>query len=190
MQEDLSACYSSEGYGWPTPLTPAETPKLAVKKNRRYKNAFSRKLRHIGLKKSDMLLMTAMLRLSKKVEYGLIALQHLARRGSVATVREISEEYNISYDLLAKIMQDLKREGVIDSYQGVRGGYALMLAPASISVTRVIDALEQESSITECTSSGSDVCSREASCTIKAPMHKLQRTLEEALSAVTIAQLL
>src|SRR5437870_2666805 len=81
----------------------------------------------------------AMLRLSKKVEYGLIALQHLAKRGSVnghpvSTVREIADENDISYDLLAKIMQDLKRDGVICSYQGVRGGYTLMLAPQEISI--------------------------------------------------------
>jgi DNA-binding IscR family transcriptional regulator len=58
-----------------------------------------------------------------------MALQHLAKSGTVSTVREISTEYNIPYDLLAKIMQSLKKDGVIDSYQGVRGGYGLMLAP-------------------------------------------------------------
>jgi Rrf2 family protein len=130
-----------------------------------------------------------MLRLSKKVEYGLIALQHLAKRGTVSTVREIADENDISYDLLAKIMQDLKRDGVICSYQGLRGGYTLMLAPQEISVTRVIDALENENSITECTSE-SECCSREAICTIKGPMHKLQETMEQVLNSVTIAQLL
>ena len=68
-----------------------------------------------------------MLRLSKKVEYGLVALQHLARRGAegghpVSTVREIADEHEISYDLLAKIMQDLKKDGMICSSKGVREG--------------------------------------------------------------------
>ena len=132
---------------------------------------------------------TSMLRLSKKVEYGLVALQHLAKRGTVSTVREIAGENGISYDLLAKIMQDLKRDGVICSYQGVRGGYTLILAPQEISVTRVIDALENENSITECTSGG-ECCSREGICTIRGPMHKLQETMEQVLNSVTIAQLL
>src|SRR5437763_1208466 len=100
-----------------------------------------------------------MLRLSKKVEYGLVALQHMARRGSVSTVREISDENGISYDLLAKIMQELKREGLVMSHQGVRGGYTLMLAPQEISVTRVIDALEEDTTITKCTSE-TECCSR------------------------------
>ncbi|HEX5315019.1 MAG TPA: Rrf2 family transcriptional regulator, partial [Candidatus Kapabacteria bacterium] len=76
-----------------------------------------------------------MLRLSKRVEYGLVALQQLAKRGTVLTAREIADENGISYDLVAKIMQDLKRDGMIYSHQGVRGGYGLMLAPQQISVT-------------------------------------------------------
>jgi Rrf2 family protein len=130
-----------------------------------------------------------MLRLSKRVEYGLIALQQLAKRGTVLTAREIADENGISYDLLAKIMQDLKRDGMIYSHQGVRGGYGLMLAPQQISVTRVVDALEEENSITECTSE-TECCSREAVCTIKGPMHKLQEQVEQVLNSVTIAQLL
>ena len=130
-----------------------------------------------------------MLRLSKRVEYGLIALQQLAKRGTVLTAREIADENGISYDLLAKIMQDLKRDGMVYSHQGVRGGYGLMLAPQQISVTRVVDALETENSITECTSE-TECCSREAVCTIKGPMHKLQEQVEQVLNSVTIAQLL
>jgi Rrf2 family protein len=130
-----------------------------------------------------------MLRLSKRVEYGLIALQHLAKRGTAATVREIADENEISYDLLAKIMQDLKRDGMIFSHQGVRGGYTLILAPDQISLTRVVSALEKETSITECTS-GTEQCAREAVCTIKGPMHKLQSSMEQVFNSMTIAQLL
>lgn len=123
------------------------------------------------------------------MEYGLIALQQLARSGNVLTAREIADENDLSYDLVAKIMQDLKRDGMIYSHQGVRGGYALMLAPQQISITRVVDALEESSGITECTSE-SETCTREATCTIKGPMHKLQEQVEQVLNAVTIAQLL
>jgi DNA-binding IscR family transcriptional regulator len=41
--------------------------------------------------------------------------------GAVSTVREIADQNGISYDLLAKIMQELKRDGMIMSHQGVRG---------------------------------------------------------------------
>jgi Rrf2 family iron-sulfur cluster assembly transcriptional regulator len=130
-----------------------------------------------------------MLRLSKRVEYGLVALQHLAKRSAVSTVREIADVNGISYDLLAKIMQDLKRDGIILSQQGVRGGYTMILAPEQISLSRVLNALEAETSITVCTSGG-ECCEREAVCTIKGPMHKLQNSMEQMFDSVTIAQLL
>ena len=118
-----------------------------------------------------------------------MALQHLARRNEASTVREISDEYSISYDLLAKIMQDLKRDGMIDSYQGVKGGYALMLAPQSISLTRVVGALEGDTGIIDCEASATG-CERSGNCQIQGPMHKLQATIDHALSSVTVAHLM
>src|SRR5947209_69048 len=133
-----------------------------------------------------------MFRLSKRVEYGLMALQHLAKGRNVATAREISDAAGIPYDLLAKAMQSLKREGIIDSYQGVRGGYALLFSPESISLTRVIRALDEETSVTECLSPSGDheTCSMTHTCTIKAPMNKLQLRMEESVGKMTIAELL
>ncbi len=121
-----------------------------------------------------------------------MALQYLAKSGEVATTREISDASNIPYDLLAKVMQFLKRDGMIDSFQGVRGGYRLMLAPAQISLARVVNALEEETAITECASSNPDhnQCEMNASCTIKEPMHKLQTTIMESVGKMTVAELL
>lgn len=133
-----------------------------------------------------------MLRLSKRVEYGLMALQHLAKSPSVATTREIAETLTIPYDLLAKVMQALKREGIIDSYQGVKGGYSLMLAPNSIPLSRVIKAIEDDTSVTECLHDLADEssCSMFGNCTIKSSMGKLQQTVERAFSNVTVAELM
>ena len=121
-----------------------------------------------------------------------MALQHLAKRGNVATAREISDAAGIPYDLLAKIMLSLKREGIIDSYQGVRGGYALLFSPDSISLSRVVRALDAETSVTECISASGDheTCSMTHTCTIKSPMNKLQQRMEESVGNMTIAELL
>jgi Rrf2 family protein len=121
-----------------------------------------------------------------------MALQHLAKQGNVATAREISDAHQIPYDLLAKIMQSLKREGIIDSYQGVRGGYALLFSPDSINLIRVIRALDEETSVTECLTPNGDheTCTMSATCTIKEPMTKLQRRMEESVGKMTIAELL
>ena len=133
-----------------------------------------------------------MLRLSKRVEYGLMALQYLAKSGSVATTREISDAGNIPYDLLAKVMQSLKQEGIIDSYQGVRGGYALLFSPEQVNLSRVVRAIDQQVTITECISPNGEheACTMFGNCTIKEPMNKLQKRMEESIGSMTIAELL
>jgi len=133
-----------------------------------------------------------MLRLSKRVEYGLMALQYLAKAGTVATTREISAARNIPYELLAKVMQSLKSEGIIDSYQGVRGGYALLISPQSINLSRVVRALDEHVTITECHSPTGvhETCDMFHTCSIKEPMNKLQLRMEESMEKMTIAELL
>ena len=69
-----------------------------------------------------------MLRLSKKADYALIAMKHLALRGDrgvVVSAREIAELYDIPIELMAKVLQRLVRRGLLASHQGTRGGYQL-----------------------------------------------------------------
>ena len=65
-----------------------------------------------------------MLRLSKKADYALIAMKHLALRPDQAasSAREIAEQYDIPVELMAKVLQRLAREGLLASHQGTRGG--------------------------------------------------------------------
>ena len=69
-----------------------------------------------------------MLKLSKKSEYALMAVRYLAinSAGKYSTAKEISEFYNIPYELASKVLQQLVRKNVISSYQGIRGGYTLL----------------------------------------------------------------
>ena len=73
-----------------------------------------------------------MLRLSKKADYALMAMKHLALRGDrgSSSAREIAEQYDIPIELLAKVLQRLVRRGLLASHQGTRGGYQLARVPA------------------------------------------------------------
>ena len=63
-----------------------------------------------------------MLRLSKKADYALIAMKHLALRGDrgSSSAREIAEQYDIPIELMAKVLQRLVRRGLLASHQGTR----------------------------------------------------------------------
>ena len=68
-----------------------------------------------------------MLRLSKKADYALMAMKHLALRGDrgSSSAREIAEQYDIPIELMAKVLQRLVQRGLLASHQGTRGGYQL-----------------------------------------------------------------
>jgi Rrf2 family protein len=86
-----------------------------------------------------------MLRLSKKSDYALMAVKHLALRsdgGASSSAREMSEAYDIPLELLAKVLQRLVRARLLVSVQGTRGGYRLGRPATAISVADVIQAVD------------------------------------------------
>lgn len=117
-----------------------------------------------------------MLRLSKKVEYGILSLQFLAENADKkSTAKEISEQLDLSFDFLSKTLQVLMKKGLIVSHQGIKGGYKLARASAEISLSDIIEALEGKPELVECISDHKDKeCGREATCTIKKPIRIIQ----------------
>ena len=88
-----------------------------------------------------------MFSLSKKADYGLIALKHLAlHTDESVSAREIAKEYRIPAELLAKILQRMARKGLVISQQGTRGGYVLGRDPSKISIVDVNGAMHREGS--------------------------------------------
>src|SRR5690348_8893211 len=65
------------------------------------------------------------IQLTKRTEYGLIALVHMAEReGHCVSAREISERFLIPKRLLAEVLKDLCHADLIDSHRGATGGYS------------------------------------------------------------------
>jgi DNA-binding IscR family transcriptional regulator len=61
-----------------------------------------------------------MLRLSKKADYALIAMAHLAMKAGSVSAREIAENYDIPTELMAKVLQRLARRNLLTSQQAIR----------------------------------------------------------------------
>src|SRR5450759_4346638 len=131
-----------------------------------------------------------MLRLSKKADYALMAMKHLALRGDrgSSSAREIAEQYGIPIELMAKVLQRLVQRGLLASHQGTRGGYHLARLPGQISVADVIQAIEGPVTVTACsTDDGS--CDQFAKCNVRDPLWKVRERILTALGDCTIAEL-
>lgn len=136
-----------------------------------------------------------MLRLTKKADYGLMALKYLAERtdapapGAIAqSAKDIAEAYHIPPQLLAKILQTLARAGILVSHAGANGGYALARPASDISAFEVIRAIDGPLFITSCiTIHGT--CDLHGHCTIKEPLRKVNDSIKDLLSGIHISDL-
>ena len=131
-----------------------------------------------------------MLRLSKKADYALMAMKHLALRGDrgSSSAREIAEQYDIPIELMAKVLQRLVRRGLLASHQGTRGGYQLARTPTQISVADVIQAIDGPVTVTAC-STDEGQCEQFAKCNVRDPLWRVRERILAALGECTIAEL-
>jgi Rrf2 family protein len=131
-----------------------------------------------------------MLRLSKKADYALMAMKHLATHTDAASTsaRAIAEEYNIPLELLAKVLQRLARRGLLASHQGTRGGYAIAKPPTAISVADIIQAIDGPLTVTAC-STDDEQCEQFNRCNVRDPLWRIKDRIITALETVSLAEI-
>ncbi len=133
-----------------------------------------------------------MLKLTKRTEYGLIALIHLAEReGEVVSAREIGETYPVPRRLLAEVLKDLQHSGLVTSTRGAHGGYTLAESAEDISLGRVVGLLEGTPALTECqTEDKGPVCDVHANCPIRNPLDRIKQGLWNLMEQTSLRSLM
>ena len=131
-----------------------------------------------------------MLRLSKKADYALMAMKHLAMRSDAASAsaREIAEQYDIPIELMAKVLQRLVQRGLLISHQGTRGGYRLARSSGAISVADIIQAIDGPLTVTAC-STDAENCGQYAKCSIRDPLWRIKDRILSALATCSLQEI-
>jgi Rrf2 family protein len=131
-----------------------------------------------------------MFKLSKKADYGLIAVKHLAmhRNQHACSASEIAEEYGISATLMAKVLQKLAHQTLVSAKHGSSGGYQLAKDPGAISALDVISAIDGPVLITSCVTSHGN-CDATEKCSVREPLRRVNESILSVLGSVTISQL-
>jgi Rrf2 family protein len=131
-----------------------------------------------------------MFKLSKRADYGLIAVKHLAlhRNQHACSANEIAEEYGISATLMAKVLQKLARQSLVSAKHGSSGGYQLARDPDQISALDVISAIDGPVFITSCVTSHG-ACDATEKCSVREPLRRVNESILNVLNTVTISQM-
>lgn len=134
-----------------------------------------------------------MLSLTRKTDYALIALCHLAGQPDrVCTAREIAEQHALPQSLLMNVLKSLSQSDLVDSTRGAKGGYRLGKGPTEITLAAIINAVEGPVKFVQCAThqEGDDpACDIMESCPIRGPVQVIQHRLEAFLAGIVLADL-
>jgi Rrf2 family protein len=131
-----------------------------------------------------------MLKLTKKADYALMAMKHLAERPSQGSLsaRDVADAYGIPPEALAKILQKLARAGLLNSQHGTNGGYTLGRPAHTISAFEVIQVIDGPLFITSCVTVRGE-CDQTVRCNIREPLRKVNESIEAVLKRIRISQM-
>ena len=131
-----------------------------------------------------------MLKLTKKADYGLMAMKHLAERAphGACSAKDVADAYGIPQEALAKILQRLVKAGLLHSQHGMNGGYTLARDPATISAFEVIRAIDGPLFITSCITVRGE-CDQTDRCTIREPLRRVNESIEQVLRRISISEM-
>lgn len=130
-----------------------------------------------------------MLKITRKVEYALMALRHMQEKekDAVTTASDIAERYIIPNEILAKTMQLMARENIVEAVQGPRGGYRIKADLNKINLTEFFETLEGPLGLMDCYFDSE--CVQINCCTIRSPIQKINDNLRNMFSNMTVQEI-
>lgn len=130
-----------------------------------------------------------MLKLSKKVDYGLILLSRMGQRPEASSARDMAARYGLPQHMVANILKQLTAAGILSSTRGAQGGYELAHEASQISLADVVRALEGPISLVDCTSEEL-TCRYSAHCPTHDPIQNVHRRFQEFMAAYTLEEII
>lgn len=135
-----------------------------------------------------------MIKISKSVEYSIFALKQIYHNSgsSLLTAKDIAERENIPNEMVAKLLQKLKRSGILESVQGKFGGYRYAISPNQITLYTIVKAIDLDIQITNCLCDNAtkNDCERIEDCDLRNPFIKLQDEIITLMKNLKLTYLL
>ncbi len=131
-------------------------------------------------------------------EYALHSLLILATQPESVSVRDLATYQKIPERFLAKLFTRLKKAGLVESLEGISGGFALARPAGEIRVMEVLAAVDPDRTLFACAEIRSQCALFDATapewatagtCRIHAFMLDAERVLQDFLASKTLADL-
>jgi Rrf2 family protein len=130
-----------------------------------------------------------LIKISKKVEYALIVLKHFidSPSASLLTARNISDLYRIPFDTTAKVMQKMNNSNLLESIQGVNGGYRVCKDLNTVNYLQLTEIVEGKAINETCSDQNCQILD---TCNISEPIQRLNQHIIYYFKGLSIEDLL
>lgn len=128
------------------------------------------------------------MRLSDYTDYTLRVLMYCATHADrLVTIGELAAHHRVSKNHLMKIVNDLARQGVLETVRGRGGGLRLLVDPATLRIGDVIRASETDFRLVECFDPATNLCILNPACRLKKAFQSAMKAYMKELDAITLA---
>jgi len=129
-----------------------------------------------------------MLKITRKVEYALIALRHMQLKESeeLTSTKENATRYGVPQQLLAKTLQHMARDGIIQAVQGSAGGYRIATNLDQISMNDFFERLEGPLGMMDCYFDSD--CIQMGACNIRVPIQRINDNMRNLFSQMSVQE--
>lgn len=130
------------------------------------------------------------MRLTSFTDYGLRMLMRMASAPNRAfSVADLADEFGLSRNHLAKIMQRLAQAGVVETRRGGGGGAILARPAHEIRLGDLIGVLEEGQPLVECFAADGGACTIDGHCRLKARLRAAERAFLANMDQSTLADI-
>jgi len=130
--------------------------------------------------------------LTRASEYALLSLDVLRKADTPLGAEQLANELSIPKSFLAKILQSLAKQNILESRKGAHGGFILAKDMSEISVNEIIYAAEGKTpAVFDCTSYA-ETCPKGAigTCAISPFLANFQTKIDDFLNGLMLSDIL
>ncbi|TSC55769.1 MAG: putative Rrf2 family transcriptional regulator [Parcubacteria group bacterium Gr01-1014_18] len=132
-----------------------------------------------------------MFSLSTKGDYGLAMMVYLAGSGpnKAVSIVDMARDLGLPKQYLSHVILPLRRKGLVKSFEGKSGGYALAKNASSITILEIIEALEGKITVVRCLSlpDAKEKLACAALCQTRGLWEGVNEKIREYLGGMTLA---